>query len=929
MKNKLIQSGFLLLLTLLCHSQTPLFTPVTFTKDYTIHDIKQDSCGFLWMATSEGLVFYNGFEENLITPPEIGVFGICIDQNKVYAGLENGDIFIIDSALRQVVDSILINSDARINSIIKAENHLWASSYGKGLFKIDLKSKEIDSYSDKLSSLYIYGLETLSTDKIAIASDRGIDIIDTKTDSVSSLRGLPDVIITNLAFDGNNILWASTYGQSIFSYSFSDATIKENPFEEKHIIQDIVLYNQQKIVNTDNGVFLLDKQNKWQVYFEPKINNQKFTSMIIDQENNLWVSSTTNPIWKASLYFSVLDFPEIEEIQAIEKRNSNLYLGNKDGLYKYNEIKRSTTKLLENNITCLIKSENLFIAGTYSNGIYVFDHSDELLFHLSQSNGLKENAILDIAFFKDSSLLISTLSGVFIVQYGLSSSGFKIESIETISEDLSYSYVMDLYACQDGNILFGKDKTGFSVFAESRLKNFSTLNDENSKLGSVYSIASASNNTWWLSSKNLGLLNYTEDSLRQINSIDYNDHAYTSVIPLVNNQLLLVRASSIDLFDVIKEHVMYFDQEAIIVDQEAFINNYAQDNGETWFVHHDRVYKFHTPSGNQKIHPTTSIDAVEVNLEPSTFDTRVYKQKANNFKFMFTGGWLTDPGKLSYAYYLEGYDSHWRETKDRSISYPLLPPGKYKFHVKATENNYFSDEDVTTYSFEIRRSFFNSLIFYSLITILSLGFIIWLIKRDQREKELKVRLEQKQIETQLINLKAQLNPHFLFNSFNTLSGLIEENPDKGISYIENITDFYRYILELGDEKLIPLSKEIDMVHIYEKLLSERFGNGFNINYQLHDLSVVIPPMTIQMLIENAIKHNQLSRKKPLTIDIVQDKNGLKVVNSKAPKNMMSYSTGLGLKNIRDRYRILGYKDIIIEDLPNQFSVYLPNKKHTQ
>ena len=198
--------------------------------------------------------------------------------------------------------------------------------------------------------------------------------------------------------------------------------------------------------------------------------------------------------------------------------------------------------------------------------------------------------------------------------------------------------------------------------------------------------------------------------------------------------------------------------------------------------------------------------------------------------------------------------------------------------------------------------------------------------RDQREKELKSLFQQKQIETKLINLKAQLNPHFLFNSFNTLSGLIEIDPDRGISYIENITDFYRYILDLGDKILIPLSKEMELVTLYEQLLKERFGDGFAVSVSLTNNAVLIPPMTIQMLIENAIKHNQLSKKRPLNVSINQNEQYIIITNNKAPKNMTVPGTGLGLRNIQDRYRLLGFDDVIIKDSKTTFSVYLPNYK---
>ena len=284
---------------------------------------------------------------------------------------------------------------------------------------------------------------------------------------------------------------------------------------------------------------------------------------------------------------------------------------------------------------------------------------------------------------------------------------------------------------------------------------------------------------------------------------------------------------------------------------------------------------------------------------------------------------MSDPTKLTYAYYLEGFDPDWRYTKDRIVSYPHLPPGQYTFKVKSAENNVFSDEPEATYSFTIERAFYNTYWFYTFVLGLISLIIYFFIKRDQRERALRAELSQKKVETQLINLKSQLNPHFLFNSFNTLIGLVEEDTDRGIKYVEYLTDFYRSILEIGKEELIPLDKELQLVQLYSFLLQERFGDGLRISFDIPPEESLIPPLTLQMLIENAVKHNVVSEKNPLIIKVFTSKNHIIVSNNLNPKISKEPSTSIGLQNIRRRYLLLGNKAIEVSQQGDAFQVKLP------
>lgn len=186
-------------------------------------------------------------------------------------------------------------------------------------------------------------------------------------------------------------------------------------------------------------------------------------------------------------------------------------------------------------------------------------------------------------------------------------------------------------------------------------------------------------------------------------------------------------------------------------------------------------------------------------------------------------------------------------------------------------------------------------------------------------------LQRKNTQAQLDALKNQVNPHFLFNSLNTLISVIPEDTKIAVKFAENLSSVYRYILEIRDKELITLEEELNCVYAYQYLLSIRFGK--HIEFEFKDLEHIqgkyVVPLSLQMLMENAIKHNIVSQAKPLKISIYLENDLLKVCNNLQEKTQNVESTGIGLKNIQQRYQLLANKEITIEKTETIFCVCLP------
>ncbi len=211
-------------------------------------------------------------------------------------------------------------------------------------------------------------------------------------------------------------------------------------------------------------------------------------------------------------------------------------------------------------------------------------------------------------------------------------------------------------------------------------------------------------------------------------------------------------------------------------------------------------------------------------------------------------------------------------------------------------------------------------------TIISLFFHLVYFYKALQEKRVK---EQKIIagtaSAKFDALKNQLDPHFLFNSLNVLSALIEENPTLAQKFTGSLSKIYRYVLEQKDKELVSLEEELQFARTYIKLLEIRFENSIfyeaQSNFSNEDAKIV--PLSLQLLLENTIKHNIVNEQHPLRIRIYEEDSYLVVENNFQKKEVLTGRKGVGLQNIINRYRIVTKREVRIEETSDYFRVKLP------
>ncbi len=174
-------------------------------------------------------------------------------------------------------------------------------------------------------------------------------------------------------------------------------------------------------------------------------------------------------------------------------------------------------------------------------------------------------------------------------------------------------------------------------------------------------------------------------------------------------------------------------------------------------------------------------------------------------------------------------------------------------------------------------------------------------------------------------LKNQLDPHFLFNSLNVLTSLIEENPDSAQKFTTSLSKVYRYVLEQKDKELVTVDEELQFAKTYMSLLKMRFEDSIVFDMPEHSVNPEskVVPLSLQLLLENAVKHNMVTPGKPLHIKIYEDQGDLVVENNLQPKQIVKKSSGVGLSNIKQRYNLLTNKNISVNKEAKRFAVAIP------
>ncbi|CAN5531451.1 hypothetical protein BH11BAC2_BH11BAC2_09210 [soil metagenome] len=955
-----------LLLFLLLINALPLFSEIPYFRSLVIDKensslrnnvLFQDQKGFVWVGTDHGLYRYDGFLFEKIYVDsinrEVNVTSITENkQHQIIAGLNDGKLltFYGDSIRMSVTPA-----HSPIRSIVDDGNGtLWVATYGEGIFY-----RRTDGWHRVagMPDPFVYSLALYSSGVILAGTDLGLMVIETQNQQMhfkvyDAKKGLPDNMVRKITIDALGEIWLGLQEKGICRFDINSGTfdipVNIQNWSYGPVNSMTLLQNEFWIATESNGIvdfeFRGDKRTR--VFNKNAgFNYGKIIDLLRDREGNVWVATENRILMSQGEKVEIntgegeIKFDSIKAITC--DRNGDIWFSNHNGLFRYNYKKtgnESLEKFLEKpefrmlHIVSLFEDEEGFIwIGTFDNGLFRLNPLNGSVIRFNEKDGLDNANVISING-RGNTLWLATLGGV--VRCDVSLNPGK-------NDDFSYSFhtfpkqegpgnifVYCVFIDSKNRVWFGTDGGGLSLYENGKFTTIKSSEPEKSKV--VYSITEDLYGNIWFNTLNHGVYRYNGSGFRNFGlQQGLRELNISGLTTDIEGNIVVVHQRGIDLINSTTFEVDYIGRESGIELLDAELNAVAKDRkGSIWIGSEKGLIRFFHYNRNLIHKSETIIRKIYTFMKPgSNVKDSVFDYNQNQISIEFIGLWYSNPDEVSYRYRLLGLSTEWINTKDRIVTFPNLPPGNYTFEVLSSKNGQFHHAKLASFPFVIHKPFWKETWVLTGTLILFIVLLVFFL----RDREIRFRrmegLKKEKIVYQYETLKSQVNPHFLFNSFNTLISIIEDDQEKAVLYVEKLSDYFRNMVQFRDQDTISLEQELEMVSTYSYLQQKRFGANLVVDIQIPEnwkRRYQVPPLSLQLLIENAVKHNSVSHETPLIIVLeATDHLSLIVRNNLNPKATAEPSTGIGIENIVNRFRILNNTDVIIKRTSKEFIVEVP------
>ena len=914
----LISLSIVILFTKSVNSQDYHFTNYNYTHGLNLSNIQEfcvDSSGYLWMASNGGLARFDGIDfiefksdpNNKNTLPGTYITDvICTSSGKIYISCDYDGICLYNPFEENFTrlespDDKLFNSNAALNLRVLNDSLVFVrtstgqpyliNSYRDEIIKLDIDKRIKDIVTDPMDlqsfyiasdKLYKMNLENLEFETLANVNSFEIDI------------------------DDNGVIWMKEYAKRLCSFNPDNSILNYYTLPSTEVIERSMLIDNNLIwIATSEGCFLLNSENKnWRIL---KSNNDLISGLpssycsglykdkldriwighqqgisLLDPEDQAFISIPKEKVIKytsakrldstqyylSSFYSNQIDLLNVEDqsLSQIWQRGENdSQIGISslheypegytcifyNGLYKTDSSFKTFEKLLGG-------KQNKFFFDSQSDIIWILDMQGKRLYDYHSNYGHQFNQVNNeeeysaIAMQSDSTVWIGSSKGIYIIDKSgkLNTIPITVPNENQIPRKIRQFHFQDsliwivkdreaLWKCTYDNGYFGiiKTYTGNDGLGSNRITDIGEDNQ-----GRI------------LATTPSGLSVYNEKNDKFIN--------YDKNNGLRNEEL-------IHGLDVIDDKVFLFGQEL----QYALTQNISSSSSELDVI----------------------IRSVRINQQKRVIkDYFDLNHGENNIGIDFIAILLNAPHEVQYRYRLHDQDE-WEllTAKQSGLQLYDLNPGFYNVQIQARSK--LSDWSPSkTIQFNIKRAFWTTWWFYALIIgLISFGSYL-ISKRRMNEVRTISKMKTKMAELENEALRAQMNPHFIFNSLNSIkSYIIHEKKEEAADYLTNFSELIRLVLSNSRNKLIPLEKEIEALDLYMDIENLRLDNKFsyqwNIDKRINTGSVAIPPLSIQPFVENAIWHGFVHKKDKgeLTINIerLENKVLLEIIDNGVGRKM--------------------------------------------
>jgi len=854
-----------------------------------VYQIKQDNFGFVWIGCEAGLYRYDGVRfKNFIYKGanSRGVADIKVDnKNRVWCQNFTGQIFYLEKdtlrlfkdfsfstrvfphysltedlsvwvATEKYIEKFNVNGSSECKAYHRRgedttiwydiettyNNEILATSYNLGLCKVDYKHGKINivpikgckttggriNIESQQNSVYI--LEE-------VVSGLKYDLLVYNNNRLKFLTSIENLgFVYKVIEDKNGEIWLCT-SKGIVSYSVSKGVYKKSIFQNDKISS---FYEDKEgsiwLTSLQNGIHIIPRMSFYiNERFYSILRDNYISSILIDKNNEVIVGTYSGSVYK--IKDSVIKEVFIKSkgnyglVKKVMKHGDNYFVSRIKFSYYENGSEYSCENLRNLRDFCVLR-DTVYYATSHATGYFPLRSikKDEKVFltnlHIIQSRGAK-------------SIVCDTVSGTVF------------------------------FSSNEG--LF---KYHLGVLQEIKFNN-----------QKVYAVKLIfQNNSLWIATVSDGLYQYNKgitDKPRLINEHIRGNQIKTFKIQ--NGKFWVATEMGLNKIDL-EGKVIYFDLSDGLNTRQ--INDIGFIGAKVYLATNKGIISFESEIQEEnKYKPKILINQLKLNNQLIA-SSELNKIKYNDrLSINFVGPCFKARGDFNYKYRLLGLDSNWVivDALNNEVIYQSLPSGNFKFEVKAINEDGFESEEAACINFSVGKPFWQTIWFYLVIAVLGalMVFLVSiLIIRNIRKKN---RIKNELIHSQLTAIRSQMNPHFLYNTLNSIQDLILKADIKNTNYyLSKFSSLMRNILEFSEEERIIMFDEIEMLQNYLELERLRFGDEFKFKIEV-DASIniyndFVPSLVVQPFVENAIKHGLLHKKgeKKLSIEFKRT-NGVIVI----------------------------------------------------
>jgi|GEM_PF-444081 Putative regulator of cell autolysis len=919
-----------------------------------VNDMTQDELGYTWLATDGGVYRFNGRSYTLM-PDSIAkpATAIHIANGRLWVGFSDGSIghelngIIIRSVIHNAQPASAITSISSSNS-----NIVWVTTTEQGFYGIVNNNGLAFNTGAGLSDNFVYKVLEAPNNTIIAATDKGINTIKFNKGKpvirqYTTADGLPDNIVRTLDHvPGTSTYLAGTHQGGLAVFDIATHTITtpqyDKPWSWGQVNEVVVLTDRKAWVATDKGYMLEVKMySNQRMGIRPHyMPGRDIRSFVCGPSGMLWCGTQRGATMFPAEYMDMLPMDgtySLSQATAMTcDKYNKLWLAQKNKLYTFpanytgiEPLHPALVHTLPADITSLHADEQGRVwIGCLGKGLWYRDENGQLR-NVTSIPSLATENVLDIAGTYDR-LWVSGLNGVLELSYpGTYTGQITLLRKHNKHSGIGSDYIYQLYPDRKGRMWMATDGAGVCMYDGANYVKWTPAQGMRSKV--VYSLTEDGLGNIWASTLGDGVYRYSEKEKiwQQLTKtqglLDIN---ISTIAANATGQVAVVHSKGLDVWYPQSGQFRNYKLPAFFTDSlSSVLKLYANDlAGNIYLPVQGSIAVFKNIYADYDIRPFVNINNIGVLFKNVPFGTSEFSSDQNHITFYYEGINFANPDRLHYRYKLEGYSDSWIITNDEAVTFPQLSDGDYTFRVQASLNNTFSDKGESVYSFTINRPFWKHwwfiLIILAAITGMVWGYVHW---REGNLRKLSM-LQRERMMFEYEHLKSQVNPHFLFNSLNTLTALIDEDAETAMRYTSQLADLYRNMLSFRDKDTILLAEEWEILENYMYIQQSRFGPALKLVTEIPTrlmTSKRIVPLALQLLVENAIKHNIVSMRTPLTITISADEDTITISNPLQPKMSKEKGAGLGLINIKKRYSLLTKKSITFGVVNNDYTVTLP------